>query len=228
MELLRKTSLAKLIAIRFIGVVALALLLVGGVAWIWTDRQGVATGSVSYEHRNNSRVGLRWFFATRGGVIAVGHLSAWYPEPTGSPADRYSMYRIQQEFVYDSMPVWQTQWRNMVAEPRDTLLRKLGFAYTSVQTSFNGIPYQHWWLALPYWFLMIPFAALLPVWFRTEQHEWRVGAQRRRFDRGLCPICGYDVQATPQRCPECGCVLSPWLEGDDRDPKRQFPAGSRQ
>jgi hypothetical protein len=64
----------------------------------------------------------------------------------------------------------------------------------------SGIVYERN-LVIPYWALAavtgaLPFASAL---------RWRRRRLRRnRAAHGLCPTCGYDLRATPERCPECG------------------------
>lgn len=46
-----------------------------------------------------------------------------------------------------------------------------------------------------------PIATLVLILIASRQ--WR---RLPRYPTGHCPICGYDLRATPQRCPECGRV----------------------
>lgn len=56
-----------------------------------------------------------------------------------------------------------------------------------------------WRVGLPFWFITLVFAVLPIAWMT------RLLARRVRHP-GVCPTCGYDLRATPQRCPECGTV----------------------
>ena len=44
-----------------------------------------------------------------------------------------------------------------------------------------------------------------PVWCAIP-FIWRNFASRQRRRSGLCASCGYDLRATPERCPECGTI----------------------
>jgi hypothetical protein len=53
---------------------------------------------------------------------------------------------------------------------------------------------------VPYWGLILLFG-FLPGW-----RYWGWRREARRIREGLCESCGYDLRATPDRCPECGRI----------------------
>ena len=53
-------------------------------------------------------------------------------------------------------------------------------------------------LLVPHWFVATLTAVSPAAWL------WAHVRRRRRIVRGLCPACGYDLRASPARCPECG------------------------
>ena len=60
-------------------------------------------------------------------------------------------------------------------------------------------------IVVPYWVLFIA-TALIP-----GARLVRLTRERRcsgRLSRGLCPSCGYDLRATPERGPECGATTA--------------------
>ena len=54
---------------------------------------------------------------------------------------------------------------------------------------------------LPYWLILIVSMPAPGVWV------WCRRRSGRRARLGLCPICGYDLRASKDRCPECGTPI---------------------
>ena len=89
----------------------------------------------------------------------------------------------------------RAQLRDQDPEPRDRV-RFLGF---TVRKSRRG----DWWVVtVPTWSVA---AATLVLPAADVARRVR---KRRRAAGGTCAACGYDLRATPDRCPECGTAAA--------------------
>jgi hypothetical protein len=69
--------------------------------------------------------------------------------------------------------------------------------YTPGRLVMEDTPLLIW----PFWRLFLASIPLPLIWIKVRRAQ--VESRRRR---GLCRSCGYDLRATPDRCPECGAV----------------------
>ena len=72
----------------------------------------------------------------------------------------------------------------------------LGFEWTDLnfKSSYPGF------IAVPYWAIAIPLAAL-SVWAFLRRR-----AHRDHLLAGHCRACGYDLRGSAEKCPECGAI----------------------
>jgi len=114
--------------------------------------------------------------------------------PDLKPGTTQSLDFYRTHWAYGRLGVGHVFWDS----PRRSIWNHLGFGIweTGMMTSFSDT--QRNVFAVPMWLLVI-FLALLP-----GLRMALIRRMRRRHAAGLCPMCGYDLRATPDHCPECG------------------------
>ena len=90
--------------------------------------------------------------------------------------------------------------------PNSPVLDALGIEYNYSREP-QGLPTDPWegtiWFVVPWWLICVTFA--LPPLCALGVYLTRL----RAIQPGHCRVCGYDLRATPGRCPECGAEARP-------------------
>ena len=131
-----------------------------------------------------------------------------------SGAGRVQLVRRELQESSVTRPGWSVgPPAGAVVDPRslagtgDVSRSAAGFSYfRRDKQPFNRPPVTGWYwgyvvVGVPCWAVVVSTGVLPGLWVR----QWRIRRRKRwREARGLCPGCGYDLRATPGRCPECG------------------------
>jgi hypothetical protein len=94
-------------------------------------------------------------------------------------------------------------------DPR--LTRPLSAYWVTRPTSGRRMPLGSFHFSSGYWgiIFLVPYWVVVPACLISPA----LWVARRRRDRREgtvpCPSCGYDLRATPKRCPECGKLAEP-------------------
>ena len=172
---------------------ALSLLLCLGLAGLWVRSHFVRDWFHFHRVANGEPLQRdRGEMITYPGVLKLTLYRTVYPPP--------EVPGFRQRLERDDGWFWDTLAALKPWEPSPpTRARRLGFVYQHLpqQGTDLGAPATTT-VAAPLW-APVAASSLPPLaWLARRLRRARLSS------RGLCESCGYDLRASPERCPECG------------------------
>ncbi|HEY7118297.1 MAG TPA: hypothetical protein VH475_17040 [Tepidisphaeraceae bacterium] len=168
-------------------VVSLVLCVATAVLWVRSRWTADVAG-----HWSRTGVPISDTLWSANGFISLRH---WEP-----PANSRVQVRARGWFYGHGPAAQDDPSRFLYSRDSRRLLGVTYFDYTWMRPRgpFDGVRERA--LLVPYWLLLVVFGAPAVIRLLSRGHRRRAA----RVAAGLCPACGYDLRATPQRCPECG------------------------
>lgn len=191
------------------GLTSLSAFLFFALAYLWMRSNYVVDDLFYSSHQRQGAEYRLTLFSAEGGNFYLHHYEEKYLNP--------KLYKLAMERSQSGVTGrvlsrrnglnYQSSW---IAPQRSGGLpfwRRLRFSVVSGSSSQPRLTPEPWawpttlWIGvtIPIWPFMLPFALGPVLWLRKMRRHIFAGPNR-------CRGCGYDLRASPDRCPECGLV----------------------